>query len=62
MVEGESMDRKVKCEWESEDDDIYSRDWSTECNNMFEFTDGNPTDNDFKFCPFCGGEIIIIKE
>jgi len=55
-------DEKKICEWESEDDDgTFSSDWQTGCNNIFEFSEGNPKDNNFKFCPFCGKEIVIIS-
>ena len=28
--------------------------WETGCGNEFEMVDGSPTDNDMKFCPYCG--------
>ena len=33
--------------------------WDACGNNIFEVTDGTPADNHMKFCPFCGGNIVI---
>ena len=42
---------KIKtCEWEQNEDGW----WNTDCNNAFQFTDGSPIYNEFKFCPYCG--------
>jgi hypothetical protein len=38
------------CIWTADDDG----NWGTECNNMFAFDDGDPDDNNFVFCPYCG--------
>ena len=32
----------------------------TECNNTHVFMAGNCTDNDYRFCPYCGKEISEI--
>lgn len=32
--------------------------WATECDNDFIMADGTPTENEFKWCCFCGGRII----
>jgi hypothetical protein len=42
-----------KCEWEW--GDCY---WDTGCGRAFEFNDGTPTDNDFRYCPYCGKELV----
>lgn len=31
--------------------------WSSTCGHEWQFLDGSPSENDSKFCPFCGGEI-----
>ena len=31
--------------------------YSTLCGDTFEFYEGDPEDNGFKFCPFCGHPI-----
>lgn len=31
--------------------------WSSTCGHEWQFLDGSPSENDAKFCPFCGGEI-----
>jgi len=42
------------CNWKREEDNIYK----TECGNLFQLTnDDTPHGNDFKFCPYCGGEL-----
>jgi len=38
------------CDWEENENGW----WGTDCNNAFEFTNGSPTHNKFKFCPYCG--------
>ena len=47
-----------KCIWKSEintfdDDELFS----TGCGNSFYFLTGNPKDNEFLYCPYCGGLI-----
>lgn len=45
------------CDWRQVglgDDDIS---WETACENEFVLIEGNPTDNNFKFCPNCGRPI-----
>ena len=37
----------------TEDDGIYD----TGCYNMFTIMEGNPKENNFKFCPYCGKPI-----
>ena len=31
----------------------------TQCGHAFEFTYDGVKENDFKFCPFCGGAIVV---
>lgn len=32
----------------------------TECGNAHIFAYGNPTENDYKFCPYCGKKIKVV--
>lgn len=41
------------CTWTETDDGW----WQTQCGEAFEFTEGVPTENKFRFCPFCGNRI-----
>ena len=43
-----------KCRWAQDDNGT----WETECGNMFEVTDGTPYENDMKFCPYCGENLV----
>jgi len=42
-----------ECDWEQNEEGW----WDTDCNNAFEFAHGNPSYNEFKFCPYCGKTI-----
>ena len=33
--------------------------WETSCNNKFQFINGSIEGNDFKYCPYCGKEIMV---
>ena len=46
------------CQWKEDADGI----WQTDCGNAFEFTADGPTENEFRFCPYCGGKISIHEE
>ena len=46
------------CEWIHEET-TWSNYWETQCGDAFEFTDGNPKNSLWKFCPYCGKEIIV---
>jgi len=44
------------CEWcREEDHDMFG----TGCGNCFEFYDGGPKENNFKYCPYCGKKLKI---
>jgi hypothetical protein len=47
-----------KCEWREDGDG----NWATGCDSMFTFTDAGPAENEFKFCPYCGGRLHIKNE
>jgi rRNA maturation endonuclease Nob1 len=36
--------------------------WFTECGNVFTFDEGGPEENKAKFCQYCGGRLIPIRE
>jgi len=40
-----------KCKWTEDDTCDF---WETACGQLFEFNDGGPVENMFKFCPHCG--------
>lgn len=33
--------------------------WDTGCKNAFSFTDGGPAENEFKYCCYCGGKLVV---
>ena len=39
------------CKWKY---DAYQNCYETDCDNAFQFTEGNVSDNGVKFCPYCG--------
>lgn len=47
----------TKCQWKVDEDGIY---W-TGCDGAWEFTTGNVSDNEMKFCPYCGGQLEEVK-
>jgi len=49
------MSMSKQCEW-SYDDEHFAYD--TECDNKFVFIEDGIEENNFKHCPYCGGEII----
>ena len=46
-----------KCTWS-----LSSDNYDTQCGNSFVFTSGDPSDNDFLFCPYCGKKLISGQE
>ncbi len=45
------------CFWEEVDD---GECYESSCNKKeFQFNDGNPQDNGFKFCPYCGKKLLV---
>jgi nitrite reductase/ring-hydroxylating ferredoxin subunit len=53
-----AVKRTRVCYWSY--DDIEDR-WDTRCSHAFCFIEGNPVNNDFVFCPYCGKPISIRK-
>jgi len=52
------MKIKHVCKWECSEkaEEI----WETDCKNRFVFIDGTPKENGFRFCPYCGEEIVEV--
>lgn len=50
------INKPAKCKWVFEDPDLCY--YETSCNNSFMFEEGKIKENQFKYCPFCGKEII----
>jgi len=51
------------CMWTQDGMSEYDSFWESDCRNAFQFNEGSPKDNGFKFCPYCGSSIeIIIKQ
>lgn len=42
------------CVWSEDEDGT----WETECGNAFVIEAGSPTENDFRFCTYCGAELV----
>jgi len=45
---------KKECVWAEDQDG----NWFTDCHHAFEITDGTPDENGFKFCAYCGKDLI----
>lgn len=45
------------CLWGQDENGI----WETGCGHAFEFTDSGPTENYFRFCPYCGKPLEVIQ-
>ena len=44
------------CKWVASESD-WGDFFETTCGNTFQFTVDGVTENQFKYCPYCGGEI-----
>jgi hypothetical protein len=44
------------CKWEPEESDACDL-WSTGCGEAHVFEAGDPAENDYKFCPYCGDTV-----
>ena len=44
----------TECAWTENMDGA----WETACNGIFEITDGCPSENEMRFCAYCGGRIV----
>lgn len=50
---------KPFCVWRVHDEVHMPDTYETTCKNAFLFADGGPDDNGFKYCPYCGRELLI---
>lgn len=48
----------AECEWVADEDGIYH----TTCQNSFVLNCDSPSENDMKFCCYCGGKLIEAQE
>lgn len=53
-----SEPKKPECEW-AQDDKTESDAWNTKCGNAFLLSEGTPAENDMKYCPYCGGRLVV---
>ena len=53
-IENKSLKGFGECIWKDANIDSCLNVYDTSCENVFEFVDGNPKDNNFKYCPYCG--------
>ena len=49
-------EQKHECVWSQ--DCSGSDTYATQCGHYFSITDGTPTENNFKFCVFCGKKLL----
>lgn len=35
--------------------------WETNCDHLFQFNDGGPAENEFKFCCYCGNPLEAVE-
>lgn len=46
---------KMVCNWHQDDDDGT---WATDCGGVFVIIEGAPSDNEMKFCAYCGKPLV----
>lgn len=47
------------CEWRQDDDVFMPGTWDGACGAKWTFTEGGPVDNEMRFCPECGGHVVL---
>lgn len=52
-------EKKQSCRWTY---DWYEDTWDTSCGQSFTVIDSTPSQNDMRYCPYCGGVIDEIIE
>ena len=45
------------CEWVQDDEG----NWGTSCGNLHAFIEDGPSENNHKFCPYCGGRLEVVS-
>lgn len=49
-----------ECTWtDTAYNDGCSDGWQTTCGNVWVFINGDPKENNCRFCPYCGGKILV---
>jgi hypothetical protein len=48
-----------ECTWTGDRDPDFCDGWDTGCGEKFVFIEGGPTENDMRFCPYCGGGLVV---
>lgn len=51
-----------KCVWRKDRDLQFSKVWDTGCGQFHYFGEGSPKDNEYTYCPYCGGRLIVEDE
>jgi hypothetical protein len=46
------------CEWKEDPDGF----WDTSCGHAYSFEAGNPCEDSFDYCPYCGKKIKVEKQ
>lgn len=59
MVQPPATQLSTECHWsqDSEDGDT----WAAQCGRYFTINDGSPSDNEMRFCCFCGKPLVEIR-
>ena len=47
----------ASCEWAQDDEG----NWGTSCGNLHAFINDGPSENNHKFCPYCGGRLEVVS-
>ena len=58
MTPEERMDESpgaATCDWAQDDEG----NWGTSCGNLHAFIEDGPSENNHKFCPYCGGRLEV---
>jgi hypothetical protein len=45
--------------WALDSDVDWGDSWDTACGEKFTFIDSGPEDNKMRFCPYCGGALVV---
>lgn len=47
------------CKWQESDDETNC--WDSDCGELFQLNTGTPTDNNMRFCCYCGGALEQVR-
>lgn len=56
-----AMATERTCEWQPMDGEHMPESWEGSCMVAWSFIDGGPAENDMRYCPKCGGKLVITK-